>query len=374
MTSTAFRFFRTLGKMSVLGSPIIIAAVVSFVFFKDLVLAPADPSAKTPELFEVSPGLSFRQAAKLLQERGFVKRWWSLDIISRVRGDNTISAGEYELTKSMTPSEILDNLLAGKVFYRRFILREGESIFVLGDRIEESGLLSRQQFNLALLDPKLLSAAGLAGRSFEGYLFPDTYQFSKPISSDDIVFAMLKNGEGKWRPEYDEHAANLGLDRHQVLTLASIIEKESGNATEQPVISSVFHNRMNQGWPLQSDPTAVYGLRDFEGPILRKHLEMDHPYNTYKIKGLPPGPICNPGESAIRAALYPASTGFMFFVADAKGGHIFSATQKEHERAVEFYRMSQRRAEEAQKLAEMNEVAKKGIQPRPVMPPPTSAQ
>ncbi len=360
MNNSWFNFFRGLGRVTVILSPIFIAAAISLVILKDMVLSPSDPESKSAELFEIAPGLSFRQAAKLLQERGFVKKWWSLDLLSRIRGNNVIGAGEYELSKSMSPSEILDILLEGKVFNRKFTFKEGQSIHDLAALVEEAGLLSQQQFNLALFDPKIKGSAGLGNKGFEGYLFPDTYQFSKPISPDDIIFQMLKNGEKKWKIEYDEKAANLGWDRHQVLTLASIIEKESGNAEEQPLIASVFHNRLAQGWPLQSDPTSVYGLPNFEGPILRKHLEMDHPYNTYKIKGLPPGPICNPGESAIRAALYPAETGYMYFVSNGKGGHIFSATQKEHERAVEFYRMSQRKAEEVRVQERIN-----ALVPRP---------
>jgi UPF0755 protein len=371
MDVRTLRFLRAFGKISVICSPILIAAFVSYLFMKDLVLSPADPESTTTELFEVAPGLSFRQAAKLLQERGFVKRWWSLDVISRIKGNNVIGAGEYELAKSMTPAEILNIMLEGRVFYRKFTFKEGETIFSLGKLVEEAGLLSEQQFNLTLFDPKFITGAGLGGKGFEGYLFPDTYQFSKPVNADDIIFAMLKNGEKKWKVEYDERAANMGWDRHQVLTMASIIEKESGNSEEQPTISSVFHNRLTAGWPLQSDPTSVYGIANFEGPILRKHLEQEHPYNTYKIKGLPPGPICNPGESAIKAVMYPASSGYMYFVSDGKGGHVFSATMKEHERAVEFYRMSQRRAEETRELEKLNKV---GTQLSVIGPPSPAAQ
>lgn len=348
MPGKAFKFFRALGKVTVFLSPIVIIALVSYVFLKDLILSPVDPSITETELFELAPGTSFRQAAKLLEEKGLVKRWWSLDIISRIRGNNVIGAGEYELSKSMTPEEILTTLLEGRVFKRKVIFKEGQAISELGDIVEKSGLISRKQMNEALVDPALISKAGLVGLGFEGYLFPDTYLFSRPISAEEILWTMLKEGEEQWKPEYEERAASLGWNRHQVLTLASIIEKESGNPEEQPTISSVFHNRIAADWMLQSDPTAVYGLPGFTGRILRKHLEIDSPYNTYKYRGLPPGPICNPGASAIKAALYPADTSYMYFVADAEGGHIFSSTQKEHERAVEFYR----RAREIQRAAQ----------------------
>lgn len=371
MPGKAFKFFRTLGKITVFLSPIVIIALVSYVFLKDLILSPVDPAVTETELFELAPGTSFRQAAKLLEEKGLVKRWWSLDIISRIKGNNVIGAGEYELSKSMTPEQILTTLLEGKVFKRKVVLKEGQVVADLADIVEKAGLLARKQMVEALVDPSLISRAGLVSKGFEGYLFPDTYLFSRPITADEIIWTMLKEGEKRWKPEYEERAASLGWNRHQVLTLASVIEKESGNAEEQPSISSVFHNRLAADWMLQSDPTAVYGLPGFTGPILRKHLEIDSPYNTYKYRGLPPGPICNPGDSAIKAALYPADTTYMYFVADGDGGHIFSSTQKEHERAVEFYRRAREIQEEARKGSEEPVVEE---MPAPVEPPAPVAQ
>jgi UPF0755 protein len=150
---------------------------------------------------------------------------------------------------------------------------------------------------------------------------------------------MLQEGEKRWKPEVNERAAQLGMTRHELLTLASIIEKESGNQREQPLISSVFHNRLRNGMKLESDPTVAYGIPDLNGQLLRKHLETEHPYNTYINFGLPPGPICNPGETAIQAALYPTpDSQYLFFVADGQGGHVFSTTLAEHNKAVAQYR------------------------------------
>jgi UPF0755 protein len=151
---------------------------------------------------------------------------------------------------------------------------------------------------------------------------------------------MLKVGLDHWPQSFSDRAAQLGMTRHQIMTLASIIEKESGDRNEQPTISSVFHNRLKQQIPLQSDPTVIYGLGDqFDGNLTRAHLETPTSYNTYTIIGLPPGPICNPGDSAINAALYPAETPYIFFVADGTGKHVFSTTLEEHNAAVAQYQI-----------------------------------
>ncbi|MDZ4786383.1 MAG: endolytic transglycosylase MltG [bacterium] len=352
MPGKAFDFFKMIGKYSLIGSPIILVALFAFFFLREILLSPADPNAKEPTIIEIAQGTSFRQACKLVESRGVVKHWWTLDIISRIKGKNTIGAGEYELSAAMTPEEILRYLLEGKTFKRKIVLKEGQSIYDLGEIVEAAGLLSRAEINKGLIDAQLLSESGIGVGSFEGYLFPETYLFSRPVQAEDILFTMLSEGKKHWPDEFEKRAKSLNLTKHEVLTLASIIEKESGNSDEQPTIAAVFHNRLRVDWPLQSDPTAVYGLPGFTGPILRKHLAIESAYNTYKIRGLPPGPICNPGDSAIRAALYPENADYMYFVADGRGGHIFSISQKEHERAVEFYRHTLKMQRQEQGLKE----------------------
>ena len=162
---------------------------------------------------------------------------------------------------------------------------------------------------------------------------------------------MLEEGEKRWIPEFTERADLLRMSRHEVLTFASIVEKESGNTSEQPLVSSVFHNRLQQGMRLQSDPTVIYGVPNFDGNLTKAHLETVTPYNTYTNPGLPPGPIANPGESAIRATLFPAQTNFLFFVADGKGGHVFSTTLAEHNEAVRRYQIEPARRARANAAA-----------------------
>lgn len=341
MSNVTFNFLKTIGKLSLILSPIVIIAVLCYSFLSEMLLSPADSLSKEAKIIEIAPGTSFRQAAKLLESNGIIKRWWSLDVLSKLKGNNLIKAGEYQFSPAMTPKDILDSLLSGDVYKRVLVFKEGYVMADLGGLLEQIGLLTRVEVNKALQDAALLRKLGVTADSFEGYLFPNTYYFSRPARAEDVIATMVAEGEKRWKQEYEERAKNMGYSRHEVLTFASIIEKESGNAEEQPTVSSVFHNRLKAGWPLQSDPTAVYGIPGFTGPIRRKHLQIDSPYNTYKIRGLPPGPICNPGESAIRAVMYPDDTPYMYFVSDGDGTHIFSVNLKEHERAVEFYRRRQ---------------------------------
>ncbi|MCB9030437.1 MAG: endolytic transglycosylase MltG [Deltaproteobacteria bacterium] len=341
---------RLVGWLAVICIPLGIIAGGSIFSVKDYLLEPIDAQSTEKIVVEVKPGTSFRSAAKLLEKEGLIKRWWSLEIISRLKRNNTIVAGEYELSKSMKPADILEKLLTGDILKRIVLFKEGTSVKELGKIVEAAGLGSNAEFTKTLFDPKIIESAGVGGGSFEGYLFPDTYHFTRPISARDIIWTMLERGEKIWadNPAYQEQAVQLGMSRHEILTLASIIEKESGNVDEQPFISSVFHNRLADGMRLESDPTAVYAIPGFSGKIYRKHIETITPYNTYQIDGLPPGPICSPGHSAIKAALYPAKSNYRYFVSDARGGHIFSVTLKEHNRAVQFYRRAIQSKEEQQ--------------------------
>jgi UPF0755 protein len=237
----------------------------------------------------------------------------------------------------MKPQEILAKLLSGEVFKRKVLVKEGATIKQIAKLLEEAGLISAESFITTSRDQTLLKTAGIKHDSFEGYLFPETYLFSRPITAKDVIWRMLEEGDNRWPTEYTERADQLNMVRHEVLTLASIIEKESGNFQEQPTIASVFHNRLGQGMRLQADPTVIYGLENFDGNIRKADLSNPHRYNTYVHFGLPPGPICNPGASAIKAALYPTETAYLFFVSNGQGSHIFSATLQEHNNAVNRY-------------------------------------
>jgi UPF0755 protein len=336
----------------VLLVPLLIA-IFTYRFMRGAFLEPLDPEKKDLILVEVEPEKSFREVCKLLQEKGVIRHWWSVEILARLRkSDRSINAGEYEVAPSMDPRAVLAKLVSGEVFKRKVVIKEGMSIWEIGTLVDHAGLISQQDFDNSIADPKLLAEAGISGPSFEGYLFPETYYFSRPTNARAIIWRMLEEGERHWPAEFSARADELQLGRHEVLTLASIIEKESGNVDEQPLISSVFHNRLSQGMKLQSDPTVIYGIPNFKGNLTKEDLQTPTPYNTYMSFGLPPGPIGNPGDSAIKAALYPRDSTYLFFVADGTGRHVFSTTLQEHNEAVNLYQRGRKAAAAAEVLGQ----------------------
>jgi UPF0755 protein len=321
----------------ILSIPALIA-VGTYLFFRQAFLAPLDPNSTHEVTIEIAPGKAFSEASNSLAEQRVIRYAWSLDILAKTtKADTKIKAGEYLVTAAMSPRTILDKLMSGDVIKRIVTVVPGMSIKDLPALVEAQGLMKAEQFAAALKDPGLLIRAGIASQSFEGYLWPDTYQFSRPIVPWDIIFRMLEEGEKKWIPEFTARSEELRLSRHEILTLASIIEKEAGNLEELPVISSVFHNRLKQGMKLQADPTVIYGLENFDGNLKDEDMKNPHAYNTYVNLGLPPGPICVPGEASIRAALYPSEMPYLYFVSDGAGKHVFSTTFAEHQEAVKRY-------------------------------------
>lgn len=317
-------------------------ALGTFLFLRRAFLSPFDSTATKIELVEVAPGKPFSEVARTLSERGVLRYGWSIELLAQImKADRSIKAGEYEVTAAMSPRQILEKMMSGDVVRRVVTVTPGMTIKELPNVIQSQGLIPADDFAKALTDTQLLVRAGIAAQSFEGYLWPETYQFSRPILPWDIIFRMMEEGEKHWLPEFSIRAEELRLTRHEILILASIIQKEAGNQEEMPVIASVFHNRLKKGMKLQADPTIIYGLENFDGKIRDEDKENPHPYNTYVHLGLPIGPICNPGEAAIRAALYPAETTYLFFVADGTGAHTFSTTYGEHQEAVKRYIKSQ---------------------------------
>jgi len=183
---------------------------------------------------------------------------------------------------------------------------------------------------------------GLGAETLEGYLFPDTYFFPKDVTVEKIISTMVLRFWSIFSPAWKERAKHYGLTVHQVVTLASIIEKETGAAFERPLISSVFHNRLRKKMRLESDPTVIYGIKNFDGNLTRKHLKTRTPYNTYAIRGLPVGPIANPGRASLEAALFPEKTSFIYFVSKKDTTHHFSTNLKEHNRAVRKYQLGRK--------------------------------
>ncbi len=358
-----------LSRVIVFLSVPIIVGIFTFMYLRSAFLSPVDSNDRSTVLVEVAPTKTSRDISNMLKEKGLVKSVWPMVLLARLNGyDTKFRAGEFEISKSMNVIEILQKLISNQVFKRKVLIREGMSVWQVGEIVELAGLLPRLDFESALTNKDLLRKAGITGDSFEGYLFPETYNFSRPITPEDIIWTTMQEGEKRWPEEFTERADQLKLSRHDVITLASIIEKESGNVEEQPLVSSVFHNRLKQNMPLQSDPTVAYGLQKYSQPPTADDLDISTPYNTYLNKGLPPGPICNPGETAIRAALFPPETAYLYFVSDGTGAHIFSTNLAEHNSAVARYRET-RKLQKANSASQDAQIPEDQVIVEPTAPP-----
>ncbi len=286
----------------------------------------------------IAPGTGVGQIALQLEQAGVIGDADRFVSLARWReAAQKIKAGEYEFVKAATPVEILDRLVAGDVVKIRITIPEGFTLREIAARVEAAGIGSAEQFRKAATDPVRLKKLGIPGPSLEGYLFPETYIVNSTTTTAEIVRAMVFQFERQLTPALLAAARARGLDRHQLVTLASIVQKEAGSEAEMPLIAGVFHNRLRKGMRLQADPTVIYGIAGFDGNLTRRHLETPTPYNTYTRAGLPPGPIASPGLAALKAAAEPASTAALYFVARGDGRHEFNATLEAHNRAVNTF-------------------------------------
>jgi len=304
---------------------------------------PADREEHS-HIVSVAPGESFGMLSARLEKAGVITSDIRFKILARLSGDDKrLRAGEYALSTVMTPMEIIDILASGKVLLHRLTIPEGYTIDQVAAEVEKAGLASAEEFSRLARDASLVSELQLDGPSLEGYLFPDTYYFPREVSARGIIATMVNAYQSLVTDEWRNRARVLDLSMHDIVTLASIIEKETGDPSERPIIASVFHNRLKKRMRLESDPTVIYGIESFDGNITRRHLSSATPYNTYVIRGLPPGPIANPGRAALEAALYPAQTDYLFFVSKKDGTHYFSKNITEHTEAVRKYQLRRKR-------------------------------
>lgn len=338
------RLLAAIGRIGVYFIPFLFGVLIVLLWFRSAFLTPVDPGNTNPILFEVVKGANIKSISKELEQKGILKHWYSVYYLSKSKvndsGDLKILAGEYELSAGLRPAQILEILLGGKVVAHDVSFPEGTPLKDLPMILAKSGLVSEQEATAALQDRSLLADLGVPTVSLEGFLFPETYSFSRPVTAQDMIKRMVtewKNQLDVKLPGWKERASELGLSTIQMMTLASIIEKETGDKSERALISSVFHNRMRIGMKLQSDPTVIYGIKNFNGNLTKEDLKTPTPYNTYIIDGLPPTPICNPGLESIRAAIYPQETDYIYFVGKGDGTHIFSAFYKDHLVAVNRY-------------------------------------
>jgi UPF0755 protein len=299
-------------------------------------IRPAEREAKE-QIFVVREGSSLREVAQDLENRGLVKSKHLFVLWSRITGHSkAIKSGEYILSAAMPPVKILEKLRRGLILTHTITIPEGYGREQIAQLLHDKELVDRRLFLSLTEEPSVLKNYGVTGPTLEGYLFPDTYQFGRGISPSLIIDAMVKRFWQMVGPLTDR-AKETGMTMQEIVTLASIVEKETGQPSERPLIASVFLNRLKGGMRLESDPTVIYGLENFDGNLRKKDLVQRSPYNTYVIHGLTPGPICNPGLESIKAVIFPAKTDYLYFVSKNDGSHHFSRTLSEHNQAVERY-------------------------------------
>lgn len=313
---------------------LILAPTVRYLLF----LARPAGDGGTVRIVDFQKGESVSQVAAEMEREGILASARLFVFHIRVKGvSGRLQAGEYQFNNGMRPSEILRRMVNGEVYTRRFTVPEGYSIHQIAELLESQHIFTKESFLNAAKDPKLLAELGIGGNSVEGYLFPSTYNVTRTTDEADLIRVMAAQFSKIYNESFAEAAQRSGLPHAQVVTLASLIEKEAVVPEERPLISSVFHNRLARGMRLQSDPTAVYGVRAFAGNVTKHDIERTSPYNTYLIPGLPPGPIGNPGKGALEAAINPVRTNYLYFVSRKDGTHHFSTNLIEHNAAVNTY-------------------------------------
>jgi len=321
------------------AAALLVLGVVSLLFFQ-FYLFYFTPYQKQQDLgiVDVPFGATVQETAEILSQQGWIP--WVPGFVVLVRlteSSGPIRAGEYRLTADMSPWEVLDHLRNGSVVLHKVTVPEGLRGTDVAGIVMEKLSLSRARFMELFTDSELIHSLGLSTTSLEGYLLPETYAFPKNVTEEQVIRKMVQELLNFFDEEKRRRAQDLGMTLHQILTLASIIEKEVGVESESPRISSVYHNRMRKKMLLQSDPTVIYGIEDFDGNLRWKDLKEDTPYNTYLRPGLPPTPIANPGKASILAALSPEETDYLYFVSRNDRTHIFSRNLADHNRAVDRY-------------------------------------
>jgi len=307
-----------------------------------LILTPFGPATET--FVEFAPGSSTLQMGRQLEAAGVVRSQYAFDLMRWFRR-RTLKAGEYRFDHPAPVTEVYARISRGDVYTRTVTIPEGANIFEIGARLEQAGFGSRQDFlDAAAREASLVADLDPRAVSLEGYLFPDTYHFARKATQAQICATMVRR--------FRAVAGQIGLkgNVHRVVTMASLVERETAVDAQRPLVASVFENRLAKKMPLMTDPSVIYGLElggRWRGAIYGSDLKLDTPYNTYLHAGLPPGPVANPGLRSLRAAMTPAKTDYLYFVAagaNPQGGSLFSSTIEEHARDVAGYRHALRKA------------------------------
>ncbi len=295
------------------------------------------PGSQTREIRKlyIQPGMSGPSVAQLLYENGVVSNAQEFYLLSWFRRSvQKLQAGEYAFVPLSKPDQILDQVVHGRVILYTATLPEGSTVRDVARILDQKGLVPEAEVLRLVKDGECINGLGLQVSGLEGYLFPETYVFKKPINGAQILKAMVTQFRRHLPDDWQKRSEALGYDLNDIVIVASMIEKEAVIDSERPLIAAVFYNRLKLNMPLQSDPTAVYDIPDFSGPVTAAHLKRQSPYNTYQKKGLPIGPICNPGARSLHAAFFPGHVRYLYFVSNNDGSHHFSETLSEHQQAV----------------------------------------
>lgn len=335
---------------------ILLAGLFSFFILSLLVswfllIPPAGTSSN--KVVTVKRGMPFRTISGMLEQEGVIRnKEVFIGMATLLRKTGGIKAGEYEFSPGMSAFSVLNSLVRGQLKRHLVTIPEGYTLSQIGQLLEGLGIVDQSAFLQVASSPSLIASLKLTrhisdepsapsrhkhGFILEGYLFPDTYHFIKEMEPEEVIRMMVQQFQKVFGPDLIEKASQLGIHPFDAVVLASIIEKETSLPEEKPLISAVFHNRLRIKMPLQSDPTVIYGIRDFDGNLTRSHLQTPTPFNTYLFVGFPPTAICNPGRESIQAALHPARVPYLYFVSKSDGSHHFSVNYEEHQRAVAKY-------------------------------------
>lgn len=304
-------------------------------------------------LFEVPEGDNLSQASQRLKKQGLIKDIFGFKVLAKLTGKSEIRLGEYELSCSQTPLVILSVLNKGVSVVRTITFPEGTNVYEMAEQLEASGLGSKKKFlDLAFDKQFIVNVLGEEQYSLEGYLFPETYGMTKFDGEEKLIKLMVQkfmSAYSELKQKFGTQSMPVKLNRHQQVILASIVEKETGEPSERPIIASVFYNRLQKNMRLQTDPTILYGILDqtkvLKNNITKKDIRTKTRYNTYRISGLPYGPIANPGTKALEAVFNPASTDYLYFVSRNNGTHVFSQNYKQHQQAVRKFQLDRKMRE-----------------------------
>lgn len=333
-------------KASLAGlTAFLVAVVITIAFFSHQFLNSGVSDNTTEVLFDVVPNQTMTTVADNLSAANLIKNRWMFFQYARFKGANAkLKKGEYALNQAMTPDQIIAVITSGKSVARNFTVVEGATIFDIADSIEKSGIATKIDFFNLIKDKDFITQVlGEPRESLEGYLFPETYKITKFDTLKEVVTQMVRRFQIVWA-EFDAEAKAMGWNRNQVITFASIVEKETGHEKDRTVVSSVFHNRLKKKMKLQTDPTVLYGVAMLKGAMPNNISKLDlitpTRYNSYTNYGLPPTPISNPGRNAIAATLRPANTKYLYFVSRNDGTTAFSESLNQHNNAVNVFQVN----------------------------------